>query len=875
MIGTIGNLSIMLAFLFSVTSAIFYFLAARNEKERFLTTANWLFGLKGVFMIVASVLLMYLILTNSFQFFYVYNYTSLDLQTRYLIAAFYSGQEGSLMLWILCSFFVGLALIKWTSATYRAPVMFFMTLTQIFLLWMLLGVDLFGIKVGISPFRTLAEAMPDAPIFQTNPGFVPADGSGLNDLLRSPWIVIHPPILFVGFAMMTVPYAFAMAALWREQYRQWVYPALPWTLGANLALLTAIFLGGYWAYETLSFGGYWAWDPVENASLVPWIFGVAGIHAMLIQRKSNASVKASIVFALLAYMTIVYETFLTRSGVLGDSSVHSFVDLGLYNQLLIFMLVMIIIGFGMFFYRYKRMPKAETDSPVISREFMMIAGSMVLFVTGLIIILGTSTPIIGRLFVANPTPPEMSFYNQWTMPFAILIALMMVATQYLWWKKHTLETLSGALILPTLLTSIITVAVVITGNIRDLGHMIFLFAGFFAVVGNGAVMLTLLRNNPKIVGGTITHIGFGIMLLGILGSAYDRPLLDRETVAYNAAVLRGEVFDDEGFPQFQTIDVIQLEMDSPKILGNEFIVTYLANEVTNHNRPGEQKYTLRFERLDGKGRPFILEPVVYPMLANSSPGNISWTVDPEVRTGLFSDIYLYVGGSSLVQRETARIENEATIQAVARVLGEEPPAGNEGENHFKVRRGGSVVSGQFTITFSEFINLSEEEQPENSIVAVKAKLEFRNRETGREFTAEPVFAIVASEGERSYYSPLLEIDDPELSIRFTGIDPTRDQIEVHIEGLEAFRDQEWILITVERKPFVSIVWLGTFMLMFGFSVAIFHRWNDQKKREGKKQARRHEKPVRNRNEDESIGLADDPAGGPDFETGSELSDEIR
>ena len=873
MIGTIGNLSILLAFSFSVASAIFYFMAARNEKDRFITAANWLFGLKGVFMIVASVLLMYLILTNAFQYFYVYNYTSLDLQTRYLIAAFYSGQEGSLMLWILCSFFVGLALIKWTSGTYRAPVMFFMTLTQIFLLWMLIGVDLFGVKIGISPFRTLAEAMPDAPIFQTNPGFVPADGSGLNDLLRSPWIVIHPPILFLGFAMMTVPYAFAMAALWREQYRQWVYPALPWTLGANLALLTAIFLGGYWAYETLSFGGYWAWDPVENASLVPWIFGVAGIHAMLIQRKSNASVKASIVFALLAYMTIVYETFLTRSGVLGDSSVHSFVDLGLYNQLLIFMLVMVIIGFGMFFYRYRKMPKPETDSPVVSREFMMIAGSMILFVTGLVIILGTSTPIIGRLFVENPTPPEMSFYNQWTMPFGILIALMMVVTQYLWWKKHTLESLSGALILPTLLTSIITVAVVITGNIRDLGHMIFLFAGFFAVVGNGAVLLTLLRNNPKIVGGTITHVGFGIMLLGILGSAYDRPLLDRETIAYNAAVERGEVFDDDGFQQFQTIDVIQIEMDTPKIVGNEFIVTYLANEVTNQNRPGEQKYTLQFERLDGKGRPFILEPVVYPMLANSSPGNISWTVDPEVRTGLFSDIYLYVGGSSLVQRETARIENEATIQAVARVLGEDPPADNTDENHFKVRRGGTVVSGQFSITFSEFINLSEEEMPENSIVAVKAKLEFRNRETGQEFTAEPVFAIVAEEEGRSYYSPLLEIDEPELSIRFTGIDPTRDQIEVHIEGLDAFREQEWILITVERKPFVSIVWLGTFMLMFGFSIAIFHRWNDQKKREHK-QDKFRENPEQGKVGDNGFETTDYENEDPEFAPGSEMSDKI-
>jgi cytochrome c-type biogenesis protein CcmF len=185
-----------------------------------------------------------------------------------------------------------------------------------------------------------------------------------------------------------------------------------------------------------------------------------------------------------------------------------------------------------------------------------------------------------------------------------------------------------------------------------------------------------------------------------------------------------------------------------------------------------------------------------------------------------------------------------------------------------VRRGGTVVSGQFTITFSEFINLSEEEMPESSIVAVKAKLEFRNRETGREFSAEPVFAIVAEEDGRSYYSPLLEIDEPELSIRFTGIDPTKDQIEVHIEGLDAFREQEWILITVERKPFVSIVWLGTFMLMFGFSIAIFHRWNDQKKRENK-QDKLRENPDQRNDDENGFETADYENEGPEIAAGSE------
>ena len=312
---------------------------SREDKEKMIRWGHVFFSLKGLFLLLASALLVKLIFEHQFQYYYVFNYTSLDLAPKYLWSAFYGGQEGSFMLWILFSCISGFMLIKWTREPYRAPVMFFLTLTQVFLLSMIVGWHADFLSLGASPFRTIAEEMPNAPFIQANPDFVPADGSGLNDLLKSPWMMIHPPVLFIGFAMMTIPYCFAMAALWKRKYNDWVGPALPWTLGANLALLTAIFLGGYWAYITLSFGGYWAWDPVENASLVPWLFGTAGIHTMIIQRKSSIAQKSSLLFAILAYIAIVYETFLTRSGILADSSVHSFVDLGLYNQLLVFMLM--------------------------------------------------------------------------------------------------------------------------------------------------------------------------------------------------------------------------------------------------------------------------------------------------------------------------------------------------------------------------------------------------------------------------------------------------------------------------------------------------------------------------------------------------------
>ena len=553
------------------------------------------------------------------------------------------------MLWAWLSWLIGFGLMKWTRAPYKGPVLFFLMLTQFFILSMILGWNIGGIQIGASPFRTITEAMPDAPFLQANPNFVPADGSGLNDLLKSPWMMIHPPILFMGFAMMTIPYCFAMAALWKRKYHEWVGPALPWTLGANVALLTAIFLGGYWAYVTLSFGGFWAWDPVENASLVPWLIGTAGIHSMVIQRKSSIAQKSSLLFAIIAYVMIVYETFLTRSGILADSSVHSFVDLGLYNQLLLFMLVVTGVGFGMFFWRFKELASPEKETKVLSREFMTVTGAIMLFVLGLIIILGTSSPIIGLLFNDNPTPPEISFYNVWSMPIAILMALLTVVGQFLFWQKQDSESLASALLYPTLVTSLVTMGAVMLGDVRDPYYMLYFFSGFFAVIGNGWVLVRLAIKQPKVIGGTVTHIGFGMLLVGILASsAFNTPLLDANLNNYNKAVRAGEVIDEEGFKVSQTVELLELFLNEPKVLNDEYLATYEGYDLNDQNRPGQQTYHIKFESLKS-GRTFYMNPEVYPMLTTSSMSNINWSVDPDVHTGLLRDIYLYVAGSSFVE----------------------------------------------------------------------------------------------------------------------------------------------------------------------------------------------------------------------------------
>lgn len=827
MLGILGKLFLSASFITAFAALILYYISANKDEDRALKIGNWLFGLKTVFLICASGILIYLIFQHQFQYYYVYNYTSLDLTPRYLFSAFYGGQEGSFLLWVIISAFIGFGLMKWTRPPYKAPVLFFLTMTQVFLISMLLGWDIFGLKFGASPFRTIAEEMPNAPFLQANPDFVPSDGSGLNDLLKSPWMMIHPPVLFVGFAMMTIPYCFAMAALWKRKYSEWVNPALPWTLGANVALLTAIFLGGYWAYVTLSFGGYWAWDPVENASLVPWLIGTAGIHAMIIQRKSSVAQKSSILFAILAYVAVVYETFLTRSGILGSSSVHSFVDLGLYNQLLAFMLVVTVVGLGMFFWRYKELPTQEKDSKVLSREFMTITGAMLLLILGLVIILGTSSPIIGRLFVENPTPPEIQFYNDWSMPIVMIMAVLTVIGQFLFWKRHDAESLASDLVNPLLATSVVTIASIILGDVRNIYYMFYLFAGFFAVFGNGWMLYHLLRRDAKLVGGALTHVGFGVLLIGILASSiYNSPLVDDNTAAYNAAVERGEVTDEQGFQVKQKMEMLTLYLDKPVVIDDRYKVTYEGYELDNSVRLGQQNYKILFEPIDG-GKPFYMIPEVYPMLTSSTQENIQWSVDPDVRTTLLSDIYLYVGGSSYVEDQNKLAEKNRNMQNVAfQDSTEEVPEVQE----IKFNPGETVDVGRFKIRFVNYLKTDSTDLPPNTSIGVKAEVELIHKASDRIITIDPLFAVYNEGGQSYIFSPPSRIPEFNLEFQFTEIIPEENSIELSITGLDEEYEEEWVLIVADEKPFVSVVWGGTFILMAGFSISIFRHWGREKRK---------------------------------------------
>ena len=814
MIGTIGKLLILLSLVACVLSGITFLRSSKLETRvgewKRIGRLSW--WVASVGMIGAFGLLIYLNVTHAFQYAYVYENTAMDLSTDYLVAASWAGQEGSFLLWIVMNALVGMAVIRFAKE-YEAPVMAIICLCQAFLITMIAGLQIGPLPIGASPFATLAEKFPTAPMIQA--GIIPTDGQGLNDLLRNYWMVIHPPVLFSGFASMIVPFAFAVTALWKRQYTEWVRPALPWTLFAVMALGVGIALGGYWAYITLNFGGYWAWDPVENSSLVPWLIGIAAIHTMIVQKRSGHSHKASLFLVISAYILVVYSTFLTRSGILGDISVHSFVDLGLYNQLLVWIMTMGLLGFGLFFVRMGELPKPDREPNVLSREFMIFAGAMILTGIALVVLLGTSAPIIGRIFRDSPSTVPIDFYNKWSLPLTIVFLFLAGLGQLFWWNKMSVESVNKVLFKPVLFSSISTIAfffltpfriraaeaaafaqagadVLQSAGLASIAQswaqhgpfllmLILVFVAFFAFFGNAEVMWRVARGNLKLIGGAVTHVGFAVMVLGIVtSSGLNNP------IGRNGAQL-GESRDNFIISRGETRNV------------QGYMVTYTGQGIDDE---GLTTYNLAF--VDPLGRSFEMQPVAY----ESNRGQ--WIQNPDLKVWAEKDLFVAVSPSVMFGETQDR--GQITLA--------------RGES-------ASLSGGAYIVEFVEFdLNVDHEMVGDSTEVAVGANLLVTQTETGDQRELKPVYIIKT---DRSVEYLQNSITDWGITIAFTGMNVDSGSINLGIEGAE-MPPEDWLVVQAYEKPLISLVWIGFIMLSLGFGLSVFRRASDQRAASKRKRA---------------------------------------
>lgn len=472
----IGNLALALTFTSSIAAIILYILSARGRTE-LLVAARRATQLALLGMFIACAALLYDIFSYHFEVNYVYEHVSRKLSKFLLFSTFYASQEGSFMLWGLWTAMIAVFLIDYARRQrYEAHVMPIYLFVLVFISLMLLTK---------SPFETIYAAHPgEAP-----KGFIPADGKGLNPSLENLWIVIHPPMLFLGFALLAVPFAFALAGLIRRDYQGWVVTAIPWTLGAAMVLGFGVMLGGFWAYETLGWGGFWAWDPVENASLLPWLVTVGAVHTMLTQRRTGGLIKTNIGMTLLAYALVLYGSFMTRSGVLGEASVHSFADPGYlaFTMLVCAMSAFILGPLVFYIWRWREMSGFGQDYKVLSRETSLSIASAVLGASALIVFIGTSAPLVKK-----KVDPE--FYTNLHIPLIIVLLAINGLSLLLKWKQSNTNDLVRKSIFSLIVTVVFTIAAYLFG-VHDGRYLAIIASAMFSLAVNAEIGWKVLRGH--------------------------------------------------------------------------------------------------------------------------------------------------------------------------------------------------------------------------------------------------------------------------------------------------------------------------------------------------------------------------------------------
>lgn len=747
------------------------------------------------------------------------------------------------MLWSFWHCVLGWILI-WRAKTWEAPVMTVVSLVQFCIASMLVGLYFWSAKVGSSPFVLLRhEGFFDAaPVFKdVTTGALRKDyltlwkdGNGLNALLQNYWMVIHPPVLFLGFASTVVPFSYALAGLWKREHKGWTKPAVSWAAFSTGILGVGIMMGAAWAYESLTFGGYWAWDPVENASLVPWLVMVAGLHTNMIYRSSGYSLKSTYVFYILSFLLILYSTFLTRSGVLGDTSVHAFTDLGMNVQLYLFLniffwvppfiaaktnnhklivaglfiglnilgyfygiftLVSTLLGLVMLFWLLNRdqdIPTIAKEENTYTREFWMFIGSLIFFLSAIVIIIITSLPVLNKLLNtkwAVGEDPE-GFHNQVQIFVAIIIGTLTAITQYFKYKNTDRAFFLRRIAGPTLIAVLASIAIAIWGNIeydkKGIGFLIAIhlgvFAAIYAVVANASYIQLGLKGKLKAAGASVAHIGFGLVLLGILISSSKKSVL-----SYNTTGMSPLKIGDKESPLENLTLVKGLATDMGK-----YMVTYVKDTVNPRDR--KRYYEINFQSKKGDEK-FN----VYPDIIENNKGNEGVTPNPSAKHYWNRDIFTYLtflgdpqkikaADTSTFRNQTVRIGD--TVFYSKGVVIVNSVSVNPSNSKYKFTANDTAIALNMTVISKE----------------------------GNRFEAQPLLHVVNG----AVYSVPDTVMAQSLILQFGQVkNQASGLLEIGIKESSSVLD--FVTLKAYEFPFINVLWIGVLVMVVGIVMSIVQR----------------------------------------------------
>ena len=586
----LGHLSLWLAFLVGLWGAITGFAGGAQQRFDLQRSARRAtFALFGA-LLVAVISLEVAIFRHDFNLEYVAAYTSRNLPTFYLWSALYAGQKGSLLFWAtVLSLFAALTQLL-TGRRHRVYLPYVAAVTCL--------VATFFISVMLfaaNPFERMA--------------FTPVDGRGMNPQLQNPGMVFHPPMLYLGYISITIPFAFAIGALLSKKLdTEWLVAVRKWTIVSWLFLSIGLLIGMWWAYVELGWGGYWAWDPVENAALLPWLVMTAFLHSVMIQEKRGMLKKWNLGLILGAWLLSIFGTFITRSGVI--SSVHSFTQSSVGYFFLGFLVVAFVSSAVLF---YTRLPLLEADAKLesmVSREASFLFNNLLLIGIAFSVLWGTLFPILSEALTGTKVTVGPPFFNQVNVPLGLGLLALTGIGPLIAWRRASLPNLRRQFAVPTT-AGVFTLLILLVAGMRDVGALIAIaIAGFVTATviqefARGArarhrqygdpiplAVLHLIGRNRRRYGGYIVHVGIMLLFVAFAGMAFKT-----ET---EATLRPGESVTLKS-PYGYTYTFTHLGVSQYNALNREVTAALVA--VQRDGRPIGRLRTEKRQHVDALGRP--------------------------------------------------------------------------------------------------------------------------------------------------------------------------------------------------------------------------------------------------------------------------------
>jgi cytochrome c-type biogenesis protein CcmF len=543
----LGRAALATALLLLVYAAVGGAYAALRRRRRLAASAqNALFAAFGASAVGAAVLLVALA-RHDFSFRYVADHTSRELPLGYTLTAFWGGQEGSLLLWLLVLCGYGAAAV-WTTRR----------IARDLLAWTVPVIGAIGTFFAFmlvfvaSPFATQA---------------APADGAGLNPSLQNPYMAIHPPMLYLGYVGLTVPFAFAMGALLsRRTDERWIVATRRWTLAAWAFLGVGQLLGAHWAYVEIGWGGYYAWDPVENAALMPWLAATAFLHSVMIQEKRGMLKVWNMLLVILAFCLSLFGTFLTRSGII--QSIHSFTQSSIGPWFLGFICVVVCASLALVFVRLPLLRSKTKLESLVSREATFLYNNLLLVALALTILWGVVYPLLSDLVRGETSTVSKPYYDFFLHTFGLPLLLLMGIGPLVAWRRASLRALGRTFLWPLGVALAAGVALIAAGagssriGVIAYTFSIFVLASIVLEFARGTrarkalgseswagAFTTLVARNRRRYGGYVVHAAVVFLAIGIAGSSVYQTVREHRlhrgeamTVAGTRLVFRGFAF---------------------------------------------------------------------------------------------------------------------------------------------------------------------------------------------------------------------------------------------------------------------------------------------------------------------------------------------